>query len=241
MTARPRDHATLRLTADLAILTVRDGQLQVLLVQRGNEPYRGRWALPGGFVREDEDPDAAAARELAEETGLDGTALHLEQVAVFGTPGRDPRGRVVTVAYLAIAPDLPLPVAGSDASGACWQPVDQALGTLAFDHNDILRTCLERARQALEYTTLATAFCADAFTIGELRTVYEVVWGMPVDTRNFHRKVTKTAGFLVPLDAKRTSEVGRPAALYRRGPATTLYPPMLRSTVDYDEPSASST
>lgn len=233
--ASQRPHALLRLTVDLVIQTLRDGQLQVLLIRRGNEPYRGQWALPGGFVRPDEDLDAAAARELSEETGIDSETFHLEQFAVFGAPDRDPRGRVVTVAYLAIAPNLPAPVAGSDASQAAWWPVDKILEQpeeLAFDHADILRRGLERARRQLEYTTLATAFCAEEFTIGELRRVYEVVWGVPVDPRNFNRKVMRTAGFVVPTNRKRTAEAGRPAALYRKGDATTLYPPMLRSRLN---------
>jgi 8-oxo-dGTP diphosphatase len=232
MSARNREHAGLRVTVDLVILTVRDEALQVLLIERGNEPYRGQLALPGGFLREDEDLDAAASRELMEETGLDGTRLHLEQLTVFGAPGRDPRGRVVTVPYLAIAPDLPVPVAGSDASSARWEPVETALSRrrrLAFDHRDILLAGVERARRELEYTTLATVFCHQTFTIGELRTVYEVVWGRRLDPRNFNRKVTRTDGFLEAVGTRRALETGRPAALYRRGSATTLYPPMLRA------------
>ena len=227
MTANRRAHATLRATVDLVILTVREDDLHVLVVERGNEPYRGRPALPGGFLRTDEDPDDAARRELGEETGLDGGRLHLEQLRTYGDPGRDPRGRVITVAYLAIAPSLPTPVAGSDASAARWEPV-RAAGSLAFDHEEILADGLERARAKLEYTTLATMFCAEEFTIGELRRVYEVVWGIPLDPRNFNRKVTNTDGFVVPTGATRSPETGRPAALYRRGPAAVLHPAMLR-------------
>jgi 8-oxo-dGTP diphosphatase len=229
-----RTHATLRLTVDLVILTVRDGRLQVLLVERGNDPYRGRLALPGGFIREGEDIPDAARRELAEETSLDGTALHLEQLRAYGAPDRDPRGRIVTVAYLAIAPNLPMPTAGSDARSARWEPVEAVMSPrrLAFDHNEILDDAVERARTRLEYTTLATAFCGQSFTIGELRQVYEVVWGVPLDPRNFHRKVTKTAGFVMPTGTMRTLGTGRPAVLYQRGPATALYPPMLRGNIN---------
>jgi 8-oxo-dGTP diphosphatase len=227
MTSRARKHEDLRVTVDLAILTVRDERLQVLLVERGNEPYQGRLALPGGFLRVDEDVADAAERELKEETGLDGSSLPLEQLPVFGAPGRDPRGRVVTVPYLAIAPDLPVPVAGSDATGARWEPVDAA-GPLAFDHDDILGVAVERARGMLEHTTIATAFCGAEFTIGDLRHVYEVVWQRRLDPRNFNRKVGQTEGFVEPTGGKRVQDTGRPAALYRRGPATTLYPPMLR-------------
>jgi 8-oxo-dGTP diphosphatase len=224
-----RDHAHLRLAVDLAVLTVRENALQVLIITRANEPFRGKRALPGGFLRGDEDIPDAAVRELGEETGLDVAALHLEQVAVYGAPRRDPRGRIVSVAYLAMMPDLPLPTAGSDASTAAWMPVDAALGTLAFDHDTILADAVERARTRLEFTTLATAFCAPEFTIGDLRTVYEVVWGETLDPRNFSRKVISTEGFVEPTGAKRVPEVGRPAALYTAGRETVLVPPILRS------------
>ena len=225
MTLANRAHAPVRITADLVILTIRDDRLAVLLVERANEPYQGMPALPGGFLRDDETLDDAARRELAEETALE--RIHLEQLRAYSAPDRDPRGRVVTVSYLAIAPSLPTPVAGSDARAARWTPVD-TVTTLAFDHEVILADALERARSKLEDTTLATAFCAETFTIGELRRVYEVVWGIPLDPRNFNRKVTGTEGFVVPTGETRSPETGRPAALYRRGPATTLYPPILR-------------
>ena len=224
-----REHLQVGLTVDLAVLTVREGILQALVIERGNDPYRGRDALPGGFLRAGEGLREAAARELGEETGLDGGALHLEQLATYGAPARDPRGRVVSVAYLAIAPDLPIPAAGSDARSARWAPVEKVHGALAFDHSDILGDAVERARSRLEYTTLATAFCGDVFTIGDLRKVYEIVWGTPIDPRNFSRKVTHTEGFILPTGARRLPETGRPAALYRRGPAQALIPPLLRT------------
>jgi 8-oxo-dGTP diphosphatase len=220
---------TLTLAVDLAILTVRENQLQVLVIERGIEPYRGQSALPGGFVLDGEDLQEAAVRELAEETGLDGEGLHLEQLFTYGTPDRDPRGRVVSVAYLAIAPDLPIPAAGSDASGARWAPVEAVRATLAFDHAKILDDAVERARGKLEYTTLAAAFCGSEFTIGDLRHVYEVVWDMPLDPRNFSRKVANSEGFVEPTGGKRVPDTGRPAALYQRGKALALNPPLTRS------------
>jgi 8-oxo-dGTP diphosphatase len=238
MIAVSRGFATFRRVAvavDLVILTVRDDRLQVLLIERGVPPHLGGFALPGGFIEDTENTDAAARRELEEETGLGGEKLYLEQLRTYSTPDRDPRGRVVTVAYLAVAPNLPIPAAGTDARTAGWQPVSRITSgqlALAFDHAEILRDGVERARAKLEYTTLAAEFCGPEFTMSELRRVYEVVWGVEVDPRNFHRKVINAPGFLVPTGQKRAPETGRPAALYRRGSATVLYPPMLRANPD---------
>jgi 8-oxo-dGTP diphosphatase len=218
-------------TVDLVVFTIREEQLCVLTVRRGVAPYRGRWALPGGFVDEAEGLLEAAERELAEETGLDAGEVHLEQLATYGDPRRDPRLRVVSVAYLALAASLPEPAAGTDAADARWQPVAELLAArrrLAFDHDAILRDGLERARAKLEYSPLATAFCAPEFTVAELRRVYEVVWGTRLDPRNFHRKVTGADGFLVPTGRMTTRDGGRPAQLFRRGDATLLSPPIIR-------------
>ncbi|MEV0070345.1 MULTISPECIES: NUDIX domain-containing protein [unclassified Amycolatopsis] len=217
-------------TVDLVVLTITGEQLCVLLVRRGIEPFRDAWALPGGFVLADEDLDTAARRELAEETGLAAGTVHIEQLAGYGDPGRDPRLRVVTIAYLALAPDLPVPQAGTDAAEARWTPVaslDPA--TLAFDHAKIFTDGLERARAKLEYTPLAAAFCPPEFTVAELRRVYELVWDARLDPRNFHRKVTGAEGLLEPIGTTTTRDGGRPARLYRRGPAELLSPPMLRT------------
>ena len=217
-------------TVDLVVFTIRNDELCVLTVRRGVPPYRGRWALPGGFVQETEALLDAAQRELAEETGLAELRVHLEQLATYGTPRRDPRMRVVSVAYLALAAELPEPTAGTDASEARWQRVDDLLSnpSLAFDHDEILADGLERARAKLEYSPLATAFCADEFTVAELRRVYEVVWGTDLDPRNFHRKVTGSPGFLTPTGRRTSRNGGRPAQLYRRGEATLLNPPISR-------------
>jgi 8-oxo-dGTP diphosphatase len=231
----PRDYPPFAVTVDLVILTVRSERLHALAIRRGQAPYEGRWALPGGFVKAGEDLPAAAARELAEETGLDQASqqhtIHLEQLATYGKPDRDPRMRVVSVAYLALAPRLPAPVAGTDAAAARWAPTDDLLADseqLAFDHHRILTDGVERARAKLEYTPLAAAFCPQPFTIAELRRVYEAVWGTPLDPRNFHRKVTGTPGFLRTTGERTTRDGGRPAQLYYAGSLDLLHPPMLR-------------
>lgn len=219
-------HSMAEITVDLVVLTIRDDTLCALAIRRGEPPYRGRWALPGGFVRPDEDLPEAAARELAEETSVH---AYLEQLATYGAPRRDPRAHVVTVAYLALAPALPTPQAGTDAADARWLPVDDLVDQrLAFDHRAILRDGVERARAKLEYTPLGTAFCAKEFTVAELRRVYEIVWDTTLDPRNFHRKATKTPGFLEPTGRTTTRDGGRPAQLYRRGGIELLYPPLLR-------------
>ncbi|MGV9976622.1 NUDIX hydrolase [Micromonospora wenchangensis] len=223
------DYPPFAVTVDLVVLTVRADALHLLLVRRGVPPDRDRWALPGGFVHVDEDLPDAAARELTEETGLPEPVGHLEQLGTYGRPGRDPRGRVVTVAWLALLPDLPTPVAGSDAASAEWVLVTRITpGQLAFDHDLIVADGLERARAKLEYTPLASAFCPPEFTVAQLRAVYETVWGTRLDPRNFHRKVTGTPGFVSPVGRATEGERGRPAQLFRRGPATRLHPPMLR-------------
>jgi len=222
------------LTVDLVILTLRQGRLHVLLVDRGVEPHLGMAALPGGFLRDaEEDITGAACRELAEEAGLDANSLHLEQYGVYGDPGRDPRGRVVSVAYLAISPELPEPMAGTDAAAARWVAVDEVLSSavpLAFDHERIVADGVERARSKLEHSSLATAFCGQVFTLAELQQVYEAVWGVRLDPRNFYRKIQGTQNFVIEVGSARKSGAGRPARLFQGGPGTVLYPPMLRST-----------
>ena len=242
----PRAFPPVAVTVDVVALTIRDGALDVLLVQRGVPPFTGQWALPGGFVRsgaDEEDLDEAAVRELAEETGQHPGRIHLEQLATYGTPGRDPRMRVISVAYLVFAPELPEPTAGTDAQAAAWVPVEslgltegggQRPGStrkLAFDHARILSDGLERARSKLEYTPLATAFVADEFTIAELRAVYESVWGERLHAGNFHRKVLSVPGLVESTGE--TTESGGPrggprSRLYRRGDARLLHPALLR-------------
>jgi 8-oxo-dGTP diphosphatase len=225
----PTPPAAFAVAVDLVVLTIRDDSLCALAIRRGAPPDRGRWALPGGFVRPDEDLSQAAVRELLEETSVPLAAMHLEQLRTYGAPRRDPRQRVVSVAYLALTPVAAPPTAASDAADARWVPIDQLLRrTLAFDHTTILTDGVERARAKLEYTPLATSFCDLQFTVGELRRVYEIVWGTELDPRNFHRKTTGAEGFLVPTDRSTTRGGGRPAALFQAGPAAFLTPPFLR-------------
>ncbi len=246
----PREFDPAAVTVDVVALTIRDDALHVLLVQRGEPPYAGQWALPGGFVRAGghrgpaEDLPDAAIRKLSEEAGQHLGQIHLEQLGTYGTPGRDPRMRVITVAYLAFAPELPEPLAGINAQAAAWTPLPllklahatgaQQPGTtrkLAFDHAQIIADGLERARSKLEYTPLATAFVTEPFTISELRAVYETVWGEPLHAGNFHRKVLSVPGFVESTG--QTTQTGGPrggprARLYRRGDARLLHPALLR-------------
>ncbi|HUR52218.1 MAG TPA: NUDIX domain-containing protein [Mycobacteriales bacterium] len=227
----PRAFPPFAVTVDVVLLTVREGVLTVLLVERDTHPFRGRLALPGGFVQPQEDLDTAAVQRLEQETGVRRDVAHVEQLGAFGDPARDPRMRVVSVAYLVFAPDLPAPTPGVGASWVAWVPVRAVeADRLAFDHAEVLAAGVERARSKLEYSPVATAFCGETFTIADLRRVYEAVWGVPLDPRNFHRKTSGTPGFLVPVgrDSAPGPGGGRPAALYRRGDATLLHPAMLR-------------
>ncbi|MEU1752293.1 NUDIX domain-containing protein [Micromonospora matsumotoense] len=231
----PSAYPSTAITVDVVALTIREGALHLLLIRRGQPPYQGHWALPGGFVQPDEDLTTGARRELAEETGLGGDRLgrvHLEQLASYGDPDRDPRMRIVSVAHLAFAPDLPDPVADSDADEAGWLPVTALPSRqLAFDHARIVDDGLERARSKLEYTPLATRFLGPEFTIAELRGVYETVWGHPLHAGNFHRKVLSVPGFVesTGVSTERGGARGGPRArLYRAGDARLLHPALLR-------------
>jgi 8-oxo-dGTP diphosphatase len=176
-------------TVDVIAMTVVEGDLKVLLIERDLEPYRGMWAIPGGFVRIDESLEEAARRELKEETGL--AVRWIEQLYTFGDVGRDPRMRVVTVTYLALvdAERTPIePQPGSDARRASWASM-YALPLLAFDHRRILDYALRRLRSKLEYSPIAFQLLPPRFTLSELRALYEVILGKPLDRRNFRRKM----------------------------------------------------
>ena len=204
--------------ADVAILTIREGALAVLLIRRANPPFQGQLALPGGFLEADETIEDAAERELLEETGIASEDSRLENIGVYSAPDRDPRRRVVSVAFAALVADPGESRAGGDAASTQWIPVDRALKeALAFDHVEILRRAVAHAQKQLEYTTDATAFCGGEFTVAELRRVYEIVWETKLDPGNFHRKVTRIENFLEPTGRTTTRDGGRPAALYRAG------------------------
>lgn len=201
----------MKVTVDVVIFTIRGGALHVLLIRRGIAPFQGRWAIPGGFVHDGESLERAARRELREETGV--SDVYLEQLYSFGDPGRDPRGRVVTVAYFAlIAPDRPLK-AGTDAADARWFPLDER-PPLAFDHARILDVAVGRLRNKLEYTTVGFQLLPREFTLTELQRVYEAILGRRLDKRNFRRKIA-LLGILKALPTRRREGLTRPARLHR--------------------------
>jgi len=202
------------LTVDVIIFRLREGELQTLLIKRGLAPYKGRWAIPGGFVRPDESVDAAARRELFEETGL--KEVYLEQLYTFGEPKRDPRGRVVTVAYFVLAAIAQAaPQAGDDAAEAQWRPITD-LPPLAFDHASILAYALKRLRYKLEYTAVGFELLPEEFTLTELQTAYEIILGETLDKRNFRRRLLEADPPIIEETGKyRTGQVGPRAQLYR--------------------------
>ncbi|MGD9419135.1 MAG: NUDIX hydrolase [Verrucomicrobiota bacterium JB025] len=205
------DYARPALTVDCVVFGFDGGGLQVLLIRRALEPFAGSWAFPGGFVEMDEDLDVAARRELEEETGL--RDVFLEQLYTFGAPARDPRGRVVSVAYYALVrPDQHPAAGGSDASEAGWHAVDELPG-LAFDHAEVLRVALERLRGKIRYQPVGFELLPKRFTLGQLQGLYEAILGRGIDKRNFRRKVA-AFDFLVPLEEFVRGR-HRPARLYR--------------------------
>jgi 8-oxo-dGTP diphosphatase len=217
-TRRTYDWPRPAVTVDVVLFTVagalQDLRLRVLLVQRGLEPFRGRWALPGGFVHEDEDLDAAAVRELAEETGV--RDVYLEQVAAVGTQGRDPRGHTVTVVYVALVPaDRHRLEPSGDAAATRWFDVND-LPPLAFDHADLLGRALGHLRRRLGETPVCFELLPAEFTLSELQTLCEAILGRPLDRRNFRRKVQEL-GFVTPAEAVRAGR-HRPAQTYRFAP-----------------------
>lgn len=200
------------LTVDCVVFGFDEGELKVLLIQRALDPFKGRWALPGGFVRVEEAIDAAARRELEEETGL--RDVFLEQLYTFGEIGRDPRERVVSVAYYALVKLARHPAqAATDAMAAQWFPVSRVPG-LAFDHADILALALARLKGKVRYQPLGFELLPARFTLSELQHLYEAVLGAALDKRNFRKKVVGL-GLLLPLKETRRTGAHRPARLFR--------------------------
>jgi 8-oxo-dGTP diphosphatase len=219
----PSQFPAFAVTVDMVILTMSEGTLHMLLVRRGEAPFQGMWAIPGGFKRPPETLDEAARRELVEETGVDVPSL-LTQFGAYGDPERDPRMNVVTVAYLAVLRDVGAVVAGTDAADAALVPVSDVLKgriDLAFDHLRIVRDAIERVRIELEVSGIATAFVGTTFTLAELRAVYEAIWGVQLDAANFRRSIVSEDGWVIPTGrrARPGSAGGRPAELYRAGRA----------------------
>jgi 8-oxo-dGTP diphosphatase len=199
-------------TTDIAVFTLRGDALELLLIRRGRPPFQGAWALPGGFLDIDEDLDTCAARELAEETGVEG--VYLEQLYTFGAVGRDPRERVVSVAYIALAPADKLDVqAGDDAADARWFRLD-ALPELAFDHADIIATAHRRLVAKLDYSTIAFQLLPETFTLGELQRVYEILVDAEMDKRNFRKWALALEQIEATGETRRRGK-HRPARLYR--------------------------
>ncbi len=214
---RPRKKALV--SADVVVLTIREHRLHVLLVRRGKEPFKGRLALPGGFLRaDDETLEMTALRELAEETALAGFHPKLMDLGVYSRPFRDPRGRVITKAYAAIAPDLPEPVASTDAQSADWVEVEDSLAArLAFDHGSILNEALERTRRSLYRSPIALEFCAPEFTLSQLQSVFEIVGRAKLETSNFRRRMLNPdSSFITAVGKTALIPSGRPPALYTR-------------------------
>jgi 8-oxo-dGTP diphosphatase len=198
------------IAVDMIIFTMGENDLMVLLVQRRGEPFAGHWAFPGGFVDPDESLDQAAARELREETTV--SDVYLEQLYTFGEPRRDPRGRVISVAYFALV-RKPLAVAGGDdAADARWFPLS-ALPPLAFDHKVILDYALERVRNKVEYTNVVYSLLPETFTLTEMQRAYEVILGRQLDKRNFRKKIG-SLDLVAPTGELRRDGAHRPAMLY---------------------------
>ena len=200
------------LTVDCVVFGFDDGELKVLLIERGLEPFKGRWALPGGFVRVEEGLDDAARRELAEEAGLKN--VFLEQLYTVGDIDRDPRERVVSVAYYALVKLADFDTkAATDAAYARWFPISKT-PNLAFDHAEILAMALTRLKGKVRYQPIGFELLPPRFTLSELQHLYEAILETQLDKRNFRKKVL-SFGLLVPLNKTQMAGRHRPAQLFR--------------------------
>jgi len=199
-------------TTDIVIFTIRQDELKVLLIKRALPPHQGEWALPGGFVNLDESLEEGARRELEEETGVRG--VYLEQLYTFGKPDRDPRERVITVAYYALIPTDTIEIrAATDAEGVSWFGMHE-LPELAFDHREILDMAHRRLVDKLDYSTIAFQFMPDEFTLPELQQVYELILGEELDKRNFRKRIL-SLDLVIETGKEKKSGAHRPAKLYR--------------------------
>jgi len=225
------------LTTDCVIFGYESGRpLQVLLIQRAHAPFEGQWALPGGFVEMEEDLPTAALRELEEESGV--RDVFMEQLYTFGRPGRDPRGRMVSVAYFALVhlPDHPLRAA-SDARRVKWFAIEQ-LPALAFDHTEIVDMAISRLRGKLQYQPIGFKLLPNEFSLSQLQELYEVVLGIPLNKRNFRTRILKM-GVLEQVGIQE-GVAHRPARLYRfnlkkyEHLASKNYPTLLRRGVNFE-------
>jgi 8-oxo-dGTP diphosphatase len=199
-------------TTDIVIFTIRQDELKVLLIKRALPPHKNQWALPGGFIKMEEGLEEGARRELEEETGV--TGVYLEQLYTFGRPDRDPRERVITVAYYALIPSDELePKAASDAENVSWFGLKE-LPDLAFDHKEILKMAHERLIAKLDYSTIAFQLMPTQFTLSELQQVYEVILGEPIDKRNFRKRIL-SLNLIKETGKERKAGAHRPAKLYR--------------------------
>ncbi|MFH1637093.1 MAG: NUDIX domain-containing protein [Candidatus Woesearchaeota archaeon] len=205
------DYPKPSVTVDVIIFTIMEDDLKVLLVKRKITPFRGKWAIPGGFVRTDESLEAAAKRELLEETNVKN--IYLEQLYTFGSPKRDPRGRVITVAYFALVNPKDLDIrASTDASDVKWFSVYK-LPELAFDHEQMLEYSLQRLRYKLEYSTVCFQLLPKCFTLTDLQKAYETIFNRELDKRNFRKKILSLG--LINETGKITKGMAhRPAKLY---------------------------
>jgi len=213
-TYNPADYERPSVTVDVVIFTILQSELKTLLIRRKHWPFEGCWAFPGGFIRMTESLEEAAYRELYEETGVEREAVYLEQLYTFGDPERDPRTRVITIAYFALvgADKLRQPRAGDDAADVRWFSVYHP-PELAFDHNQILQYAITRLRYKLEYSAVGFQLLPETFTLRELQEAYEIVLGEKLDKGNFRSKLRK-ANVVEPTRHYRETG-GRPARLYQ--------------------------
>jgi 8-oxo-dGTP diphosphatase len=211
-----KDYDKPSVTVDIVIFTMQNNELKVLLIKRGLEPFKDKWAIPGGFVRMNESLEDAAIRELKEETGV--KDVYLEQLYSFGNPKRDPRGRVITISYMALINSEKIKLkAATDVSAVQWFSIKN-IPNLAFDHKKILDYSLKRLKWKFEYTTVAFSLLPKEFTLGEVQNIYEVVFNQQFDKRNFSKKILSLN--ILKEEAIKRDVSHRPPQLYSLKPGT---------------------